>query len=351
MKPLKGSLSMRFNRRQITYGLIIITVITFLSVFQLPYYIYKPGNADPLTEIVEVEGGYKGEGEMHLVTVSGGQATPIHYLWAKISNYYDVLPLEQVRPKEISKEEYLQAQLQMMEGSQDASVVVAYEAANQEVSFVYHGVRVISVEENMPAEHHLQAGDLITGIDDKAVKEAEDLVDYITHKNVDDIVTIVFERDGEPSEAEIVLESFIDPEGEERVGIGIQLVTDRKVDVDPPIEFSSGNIGGPSAGLMFALEIYNQLIEEDISKGYQIIGSGEIHYDGTVHAIGQIDKKIVAAHRAGCEVFFVPYEKGKEGSNYEVALETAEALGTDMEIIPIDTFEEALDYLKNLPEK
>src|SRR5699024_9063564 len=114
----------------------------FLAAFKLPYYIYKPGMADPLDPVVEVEGGNKSTGDMHLVTVSGGQATPIQYFWAKVLSYHQILPLEKVRPKGITEEEYMHAQLQMMENSQEASKVVAYQAAGADININYDGIFV-----------------------------------------------------------------------------------------------------------------------------------------------------------------------------------------------------------------
>src|SRR5690625_1416725 len=155
---------MPFKKRHLVYFLLAFIIAAFLSTYHLPYYIYTPGSADPLTSIVEVEGGYDSEGEMHLVTVSGGQATPLSYLLAKMFAYHDIYPIEQVRPEGVSEEEYLQAQLQMMESSQEASVVVAYEAAGKEVTLDYQGVYVVAVDEDMPAAGKLQMADRIIGI-------------------------------------------------------------------------------------------------------------------------------------------------------------------------------------------
>src|SRR5690625_2557307 len=133
--------------------------------------------------------------------------------------------------------------------------------------------------------------------------------------------------------------------------MGIELVTNINIIDNPEIHFSSGNIGGPSAGLMFALEIYDQLIEEDLTKGHQIIGTGALDYNGNIQRIGGIDKKVVAADKAGCEIFFAPYEDGAEDSNYELAKKTAKDIGTEMEIVPVDTFQQAITFLEELPEK
>lgn len=156
-------------------------------------------------------------------------------------------------------------------------------------------------------------------------------------------------REDEQLSKQLELKSFAD--NPSRVGIGVQLVTDRRVNVNPKVEFSSGNIGGPSAGLMFALKIYDLLTEIDLTNGYQIAGTGEVDYDGNVIRIGGVDKKVIAAHKAGCDIFLVPNEDGAADSNYVIAKETAEKINTAMEIVPVDTFAEALEYLEQLPSK
>lgn len=328
------------------YLMIVIIVSYFLASYQLPYYIQRPGGADALNPIVKVEGGYESEGDMHLVTVSGLQATPLQYVLAKLLPHNEILPIELVFPEGISQKEYMEAQLKVMESSQEAAMVVAYEASGSEITIDYNGVYVVSVIEGMPADGILKTGDRIIGIDDNSIEEANDLIHYVEQKKANDVVTIEFVRDGETMKKSIKLEAF--HHLEDKVGVGISLVTDREVTVDPPVEFTSGRIGGPSAGLMFSLEIYDQLTSEDLTQGYEIAGTGEIDYDGNVYRIGGVDKKIVAADREGVDIFFAPNERGKEDSNYQVALEKAKEIGTDMKIVPVDTFEDALNYLKQL---
>jgi PDZ domain-containing protein len=334
------------KKRFIIYALVLI-IAYFLSTYQLPYYIQKPGSTEPLNPIVEVADAYESEGEMHLVTVSGLQATPIHYLIASIMPHNDISPLSDVFPEGISPDDYMHAQLQVMESSQEASLVVAYEASDREIQVDYVGVYVVAVVEGMPAEGKLEMGDRIINIDGTEIRESTDLINYVETRSAGDTVEVEFIRGEERQTTEITLDNFTDEE--ERVGIGISLVTDREVTVNPPVDFSSGNIGGPSAGLMFSLEIYDQLTEADLTKGYQIAGTGEVDYEGNVYRIGGIDKKIVAADREGIDVFFAPNEEGRSGSNYELAKETAEEIGTDMEVVGIDTFAEALNYLEQLP--
>jgi PDZ domain-containing protein len=100
------------------------------------------------------------------------------------------------------------------------------------------------------------------------------------------------------------------------------------------------------------LEIYDQLrTEVDLTKGYQIAGTGTIALDGTVGRIGGIQHKVVAADNAGAEIFFAPDDPPNEHSNYREALKAAERIGTSMKIVPVKTIQEALDYLEKLEER
>ncbi|MYL70856.1 PDZ domain-containing protein [Halobacillus litoralis] len=340
---------MKANRKLIITGIITVLIVAFLGAFRLPYYIYKPGTADALNDIVKVDGGFDSEGDMHLVTVRGGQATPVQWVLAKVRPFHQIYPLEDIRPEGVSEEEYFHAQLQMMESSQEASKVVAYQAAGKEIDINYEGVYVMNVIEGMPAEEILETGDQIVKVDGEDIQETSDLIDYVSNKGEGESVMLTIVRDEETIDRELELAPF--PDNPDKVGVGISLVTDRTVDVKPEVKVKSGEIGGPSAGLMFSLEIYDQLTELDITKGYEIAGTGEINYEGQVGRIGGIDKKVVAASDHGAEVFFAPNEEGREGSNYQIAKETAEQIDTDMKVVPVDTFQDAIDYLQNLEPK
>lgn len=340
---------MYFNRRHIITLLIILVIVFFLSYYKLDYYIYQPGDIRALDGVVEVEDGSSSEGEMNLVTVRGGQATPIYYLWAKIRPYHDIYDLEDVRPEGISQDEYMEAQLHFMESSQEAATVVAFQAAGEEITIGYDGVYVGLVMENMPAFGVLEVGDQIIEVEGVPVSSGDEVVELTSDKSIGDELQLTVLREEEEVEVSIELA----PLGEtpERPGMGISLVTDRSVSHDREVTYDSGRIGGPSAGLIFALEVYDQLTEEDVTKGYQIVATGEIDYDGSVYPIGGIDKKVVAADEAGADLFFAPNEDGREGSNYEVAKETAEDIESDMEVVPVDEFQDALEYLEGLPVK
>ncbi|MFZ3579396.1 SepM family pheromone-processing serine protease [Virgibacillus sp. DJP39] len=340
---------MKFTKRHLVYLMVVIVIAFFLSSYKLPYYVYKPGDADALNPIIEVDDGFESVGDMHLVTVRGGQATPIQYAVAKVLPHHEIYPIKEIRPEGVSEEEYFHVQLQMMESSQEAAKVVGYTAAEEKIEINYNGVYVVSIIEGMPADGILKKGDRIIGIAGKEINKSNELINFVEGKKAGDTITLEIVRDKEKITKEIELEAF--EKLDNKVGIGIQLVTDRSVEVDPNVTFSSGNIGGPSAGLMFSLEIYDQLTEKDITSGYQICGTGEIDYEGNVQRIGGIDKKVIAADDEGCKVFFAPNENGAKGSNYEVAKKSIKEIDTNMEVVPVDTFNDALDYLQDLKLK
>jgi PDZ domain-containing protein len=101
----------------------------------------------------------------------------------------------------------------------------------------------------------------------------------------------------------------------------------------------SGDVGGPSAGMMHTIAIIDTLTEGELSHGRVIAGTGTIRLDGTVGNIGGVRQKVVAAEAAGAEVIMVP------AGNYQAAL-TAER--NSIEIIPIATLDEAISYLESL---
>ncbi|HBI05097.1 MAG TPA: peptidase, partial [Paenibacillaceae bacterium] len=114
-------------------------------------------------------------------------------------------------------------------------------------------------------------------------------------------------------------------------------------------------IGGPSAGLMFTLEIMNQVSKTDLTKGYRIAGTGEMLPDGTVGRIGGIEHKIIAAAEEGVDIFFAPNDHlplgVKNRTNYEEAVETAKKINTNMKIVPVSTVDDAIKYLETLQPK
>ncbi|MGA9228357.1 MAG: SepM family pheromone-processing serine protease [Mesobacillus sp.] len=338
-------------KRKTSIKLSVLAAILLLAsaLYYLPYYVTKPGMAKELEPIIDVEGGFEEEGNFMLTTVRMGRANIYAYIIAKFSKYQELYPLEDIRAEDESDEEYNIRQLHMMADSKTSAIEVAYTKAGIPVNYTYKGVYVLRVMPGMPAEGKLMPGDHVFEIDGKAFKSSNEFIEYVSSKKAGDVVKLAFKRNGKTDQAEVKLQALED--GSNRAAVGIQLVDDKEIDVDPDVTVQSEEIGGPSAGLMFSLEIYNQLTKEDLTKGYEIAGTGTITPDGIVGRIGGIQQKVVAADKAGAEIFFAPNEEGAKDSNYQEAMIAAKDIKTKMKIVPIDTFEDAVIYLENLKEK
>lgn len=337
------------RKTSIRLSILAAVLLMASALYYLPYYVSKPGMAKELEPIIEVEGGYEEEGSFMLTTVRMGRANIYAYVIAKLSKYQEIYPVEDIRSEDESDEEYNIRQLHMMDNSKTAAIEVAYKKAGIPVEYTYKGVYVLRVMPGMPAEGKLMPGDLVFEVDGNAFKSSDEFIKHVSSKQAGDIVKLSFKRNGKTDQAEVALKALED--GSNRAAVGIQLVDDKEIDVEPDVRVQSDEIGGPSAGLMFSLEIYNQLTMEDLTKGYEIAGTGTITPEGIVGRIGGIQQKVVAADKAGAEIFFAPFEKGAKDSNYEEAMIAAKDIKTKMKIIPIDTFDEAVSYLEKLKEK
>lgn len=338
-------------RKKIYIGSALVITIIFVwgMFYSLPYYVSKPGMAKELGPIISVEGGDKDEGNFMLTTVRMGRANVFSYIEAKVRKYEELYPLDMILNKKETEEEYNVRQLHLMAGSKLNAIEVAYRKAGLPVKYKYKGIYVVQVIPDMPAYGKLSAGDRIFKVDGKQFPSSEKFIDYVSNKHAGDKVELTYLRNKSTKTVTLKLQAF--KEDPRKVGIGISLVDDKEIMVDPKVKVKTDEIGGPSAGFMFSLEIYNQLTDGDLTKGYQIAGTGTIEVDGTVGPIGGIEQKIVAADKAGAEIFLAPNEKGIKSSNYRDAVKTAREIKTNMKIVPIDTFDEAVSYLEKLKEK
>jgi Lon-like protease len=335
-----------FSQRKITIASLI--VFALISFYPLPYYITSPGDARALDPIIQVDGADDDEGIFMLTTVSVGQANIPQYIWAKWSDYKEIIPAEHIRSKDETDEEYNARQLQMMEDSQHAATVVAYQEAGKKVDIEYHGVYVTGIISGMPAEKKLKVGDKIVAVDGIPVMSTKKLLETLSPKSVGDEVAITFLRGNKKQSVHLTMgrfpKEFLQESGP-KAGLGITSpVTDVSISTEPSIKIETSQIGGPSAGLMFTLEILDQLLDQDLTHGMKIAGTGTMDLDKKVGPIGGIQQKIVAADEAGAALFFAPVA----GNNYKDAVKAQKDIGSKMKIVPVNTLDDALKYLEQL---
>ncbi|GAB1529229.1 MULTISPECIES: SepM family pheromone-processing serine protease [Brevibacillus] len=331
--------------RGFSWILALVFVLLGISFFvPTNYYVSRPGSAIELGPMIQVEGGKKDEtGSYMLTTVRMGEANLPWYWYAKMAQDVELLPKELVVSKGEDSEDFIRREQAVMDNSQKIAEAVAFRLAGFEVKIEKQGVWVMGTLEGFPAHKTLQIGDVITYVDGVRTSEAKDLLTALSAKKAGDQVEITYTRDGQEAKTMLTLEPL--PESKS-VGIGVRPDNKQEIIIPKEVTIASQGIGGPSAGLMMTLEIYDQLnTETDLTKGYKIAGTGTISLDGKVGRIGGINLKVIAADKAGAEIFFAPQDTPDTSSNYEEALATAKRIGTSMKVVPIKTVEEAITYL------
>src|SRR5699024_3050610 len=131
---------MKLSKKQLLVLFITVIIIGFISLYKLPYYIYMLGKATDLEEIILLDNKNDSKGSYNILTVGSRPATQIIYGIAKLSSHNNIVPLKEARPDGISDEEYRKKQLELMENSQEAALVVAFEEADADIDITYNGV-------------------------------------------------------------------------------------------------------------------------------------------------------------------------------------------------------------------
>lgn len=151
----------------------------------------------------------------------------------------------------------------------------------------------MSISDQSANGAYFQPGDKLISVDGEPTKDTEKLAELLGGKSIGDQVTVELERKGKNVNEEVPLVSIKDSKtGTERPGLGVMIATMQKVqpvNSQHTIHFEDTRIGGPSAGLIFTLEIYNQLTPGDLSKGYRIAGTGTIDKEGNVGPSGELN--------------------------------------------------------------
>ncbi len=325
-----------FKTRNIVIALIIFLVLSFF--LQANYFAVKPGTIEDLTEIISVENNTNNNGKFYLVTVAQQPANLVLFLNTIIDPAVDLIPRWQVMPPDMDPEEYNDMMLQWMRDSQNLAKVIALEKVGYSIPVKSDGVKVVDLMEDSPARNILQPGDIILELDGEKGLLAEELVENIQEKQPGESVTVTFKRNDKIFTEAILTATH--PEDENKAGLKIYIRTLRwEPELPIDIEIDTGKIAGPSAGLMFVLEIINQLTSDDISNGKQIAGTGTINLKEEIGPIGGVKQKIAAAEDVGADIFFVPSEN----------IDEARLVARDIQLVEVNSLDEVLNYLKDIP--
>jgi len=302
---------------------------------ELPYLAYSAGPVSDAADLVVAEGVevYPPDGELLMLTVVSQDVNIFEAIIAGIDPNIDLVRRQAVRRADESDEEYRNRVLQQMDDSNFRSISVALDYL--EIEMITTDIVINEIVEGVPAESVLQPGDSIKAINGSSVMQFADIAPLLEGTTVGEVLVMTIGRGDEILEVEVVLAEREDEPGAAMIGVILGELTESPF----PLRIESGNVGGPSAGMMHTLAIIDSLTPGELTNGLVIAGTGTIRIDGTVGPIGGIRQKVVGAEAAGATHILVP-----EG-NYESAL-TAESISID--IVAIGSIEDAINFLENL---
>lgn len=304
-------------------------------------YIFLPGSAHPVEPLVDLEGerSQRDGGGIYFVDVLVRRATLLERVFPGIHEGSSLVPAHLVNPTGITDEQRRRRNLLEMRRSQAVAAAVALRELGYDVEATPTGVLITDVLPNTPAAGTLEPTDVVTAVDGRRVRTVADLRRLITRRKPGDRLTVTVRRGDEVKRFRLA--TVADPDDASRPVIGV--VPEQAADIDLPIsvDIDVGQVGGPSAGLAFALDVLEEL-GRDVDHGYKVAVTGAIELDGDVVPVGGLRQKTIGAQRADVDAFVVP-----AGSNAQEARKHANGL----RVIPVKTFRQALRALATLPRK
>lgn len=315
------------------YILSLIILILLFNI-KLPYYINASGGVINIKNRIVYEDKEDYEGSLNMLYVTEYVASIPFYLLSYIIPDWD---LESISDSQVSSNETVTEintrNKVMLENSINNAMYVAYKAANKSVEIKNMKYIVIGVTK----ENGLKIGDEILKVENTEVDSLDTIKNIINEKNIKDKITLVIKRDNKEKTITSKIKKI---SGEKALGVVIS--TNYELETDPKIELKfKSSESGASGGLMMTLSIYSAISGEDILKGRNIAGTGTIDMNGNVGEIGGIKYKIMGAVKNGMDIVLVP------SANYKEAMKVKKEKNYDIEIVKVDTFKGALEYLRD----
>ncbi len=319
-----------FIKREYKF-IILLVVIVLLCYVKIPYYIMAPGGTINITDRVVMENYVNDKGSLNMLYVSEYDATPMLYLLAKVRGF-DTFANENRQVANESVKDIDERNKIMRDNSLDIATLVAYNKAGKDIEIKKKNNIVIGTT----SDNGFKVGDVIKTVNGSLCEDVQDIRNIIGASEIGDKISFVIDRNGK----EKTIESEVYIENNSKV-VGVIIMTEYDYELNPKIDIKFKNSeSGPSGGLMLTLTIYNAISEDDLIKGRNIAGTGTISIDGSVGEIDGVKYKIMGAAKNGIDIVFVP------SSNYEEAIATKDKYNYNMEIVKVDTVDEAIEYLK-----
>lgn len=310
----------------------------FAVTYKLPYYIHTGGGIINTNDKVKIESEYKSEGKFNFAYVESRNAILPLYLIAKFNDDWDIEKISDLKVDEndtvedINFRDKLDLKISIANASFNA-----YKLAGKKVDILSIDNYVVYLKDKKKTD--LQVGDILLKVDGKSVSNLDEIRDIVKTKNINDKIPVIVKRDNKEKECYVTVFSN---DNEKLIGVSIMSLTNFKTEPELDVKFSK-NESGPSGGLMLGLTIYDKLTSEDLTNGLNIVGSGTIDSDGKIGAIGGVKYKLQGAVKNKADVFITANEE-----NYDECMKLKKEKNYDIEIIGVDTLDDAINKLKNL---
>ena len=328
----------RGNKAVLAAFFVILVVMVVGSVVHLPYAVMSPG---PTQDTLGTSGGqnkpiiaisglptYPTDGALRFTTVrvEGGPGYPVDawdILQAWVDPARDVFPVDDVFDPQVTQEQVAEANAVQMEGSQEEATAVALRAIGKEVPT---HVAIAGITDSSKAKGLLKVGDRLDSIDGEPVTTTQALRDALQKKKPGESVSLTVTRGGKEVTVDV---PTVEGQGG-RTALGVLLGLDH--DFPAKVTIDAGAIGGPSAGLMFSLGIYDKLTPGPLAGGHQVAGTGTIDDEGKVGPIGGIRQKLAGARSDGAAYFLAPADNCNEVVGH---------VPDGLDVFKVGTFDEA----------
>lgn len=329
----------KFIKENYKLFLFIIIFCTF-CFYETPYSIYKPGGTINASKRVSGDNLYTSKGSFNMAYIGYMKGKLPIYLLAHIIPEWELIKNEEFTASETESidDVLTRDHLSYLESISNATYVAMNNAnVPYEITKTNYYITYISPQN----DSDLKIGDLLISYDDISFENLDKLREYINSKKENDKILLKYERNKETKET---YSTIYKEEDTLYLGVSVSIIYEFSSDYNIKVA-SKLSESGPSGGFITALSIYNALVEEDITKGYKIVGTGTIGYDGVVGEIGGTNYKLAAAVKDHADIFLCP------SGNYEEAIEYAKEKKYDIMIKKVSDFKEALDYLNSLEVK
>jgi len=325
--------------RVLTAGLILLAVFLALWILPSSEYLFLPDDAHPVAPLVNVQGGHdaRGPGGIYFVDVIVRKASILERLLGGLHDGADLRPRNQVVPPGVNDAQRRKIDLREMTRSQQVAAAVALRALGRRVRAVPTGALVSAVQPGRPADGKLRPGDVVVAVDGDPVRSTDDVRSRMAGHRAGRLVRFTIRRDG--GLRVVTMRTERAGNGSSRPVVGILLEPSYDIRLPIKVGIDAGNVGGPSAGVAFALQVMEEL-GRDVDHGRKIAATGEIFLDGAIGPVGGLKQKTIGARKTGVDAFLVP-----AGDNAAEARKYADGL----RVIPVKTFPQALRALATLP--